>query len=332
MKSSFNFFTKKFTWALLFVSLPALWAGCAREITESTDDIEWNLLRAYVQINYTNKGIPIDSTTSGLYTRTIVEGSGRSPIDSNYVYVNYITYDMSGNMSASGTNSDSLARQLGTFSHSIYYGPALWRIGTTSLYAGLEEALKKMKEGGKVRVLLPSWLSTINGARSLSSTTVFDIELLQVVPDIAAFQTDTLRAFSNRHYGGIDSTKYDFYYDGPMPASGDTLAYGDTLSVRYIGYLLDDFIFDTNIADTAVRYQIYDASKSYDIMSLVWAEEMEIIDGFKYALKNMRDGDEAITFFSSDHGYKSSGSGQIPAYAPLRFYLKVERVGRKATD
>ncbi len=337
-----NSTVQKTNWILL-LPLLAILSGCARLVEESADDVESTLLDAYVTVNYNQQGKPISHTLSGLYIETIKEGTGDTPADSNFVYVNYTAYQMTGssivndtvigNIMSTGsayTTNDSLkAKQLGAFSYSTYYGPVLWGIGRSTLYAGLEEALKGMRQGGKARVLMPSWCSTVGGSRALSSTTVFDIELLHVVPNIAKFQTDTLRAFSNRYYNGIDSTKYDFYYDGPVPASGDTLAYGDTVTVRYIGYLLDGFVFDTNIADSASYHKIYNSSKNYSVLSLVWAESMSIVDGFKYAVANMRTGDEAVTFFSSDYGYKSTGSGQIPAYAPLRFYLKVERVGRK---
>jgi hypothetical protein len=111
--------------------------------------------------------------------------------------------------------------------------------------------------------------------------------------------------------------------------------------VRYIGYLLDDFVFDTNIADSASYYKIYDSSKDYALLSVIYQEAantdgstgtegtMDVVDGFKNALLRMKPGGEAVTFFSSDYGYKAAGSGQIPAYAPLRFYIKLERIGRK---
>ncbi|MDR3132618.1 MAG: FKBP-type peptidyl-prolyl cis-trans isomerase [Prevotellaceae bacterium] len=331
---------------LLFFSLAAVVSGCAKSIDEDADNTEKKLLRAYVEMQ-AQAGVQYDSTASGLYYR-FPEGrkaGGESPSDTDFLYVNYTMYDLKGNIATSQYNQSEVAKQLGVFSASTYYGPRLWRVGKSALTGGLEEALHMMKEGEKMRVLIPSWLSAISGSdtRQYSATTMFDIELLRVVPDIRLFETDTLHKFSVRHYNGIDSVKKDWYYTELQPgdASETVASIGDTLKVRYVGYLLDGFVFDTNIADSASYHKIYNSSNDYATLAVVYQEAtdtdgsgdaegtMDVVDGFKYALQQMKPGSEAVTFFSSDYGYKAAGSGQIPAYAPLRFYIKLEGIGRK---
>jgi FKBP-type peptidyl-prolyl cis-trans isomerase len=330
---------------LLFFSLAVIVSGCAKSIEEDADDTERMLLRAYVEMQ-AQAGIRYDSTGSGLYY-LFPEGrkaGGDMPSDTDFLYVNYTMYDLKGNIAASQYNQRDVAKQLGTFSDSIYYGPTLWGIGRSALTSGVEEALQMMKAGEKIRVLLPSWLSTVNSdSRQYSTTTMFDIELLRVVRDIRQFETDTLRNFSARHYNGMDTLKKDWYYkDLKLGDASDSVAnIGDTLKVRYIGYLLDNFVFDTNIADSASYHKIYNSAKAYATLSVIYEEAtdtdgnttsegtMGVVDGFKYALQRMKPGGEAVTFFSSDYGYSTSGSGQIPAYAPLRFYIKLEGIGRK---
>jgi FKBP-type peptidyl-prolyl cis-trans isomerase len=253
-------------------------------------------------------------------------------------------YDLKGNIATSQYNESRVAKQLGAFADSVYYGPKLWGVGRYALTSGVEEALCMMKEGEKIRVLLPSWLSIVNSdVRQYSTTIMLDIELLHVAPDIQQFETDTLRNFSQRYYGGMDTLKTNWYYTdlNTGDASDSVANIGDTLKIRYIGYLLDGFVFDTNIADSASYHKIYSNSKTYSIFSVVYQEAtdtdgstgiegtMSVVDGFKHALLRMKPGGEAITFFSSDYGYKAAGSGQIPAYAPLRFYIKLESIGRK---
>ncbi|MDR2358706.1 MAG: FKBP-type peptidyl-prolyl cis-trans isomerase [Prevotellaceae bacterium] len=330
---------------LLFFSLAVIVSGCAKSIDENADDTEKKLLRAYVEMQ-ARTGVQYDSTASGLYFR-FPEGrksSGAMPADTDFLYVNYTMYDLKGNIAASQYNQSDVAKQLGTFSASTYYGPKLWSVGRYALTNGLEEALQMMREGEKIRVLVPSWLSIVSSdTRQYSTTAMFDIELLRVVRDIRQFETDTLRNFSVRHYGGIDSLKKDWYYiDLKQGDASDSVAnVGDTLNVRYIGYLLDNFVFDTNIADSASYHKIYDSANDYAALSVIYQEAtdtddastsegtMEVVDGFKYALQRMKPGGEAVTFFSSDYGYSATGSGQIPAYAPLRFYIKLESIGRK---
>ena len=330
---------------LLFFSLAAVVSGCAKSIDENADDTEKKLLSAYVTMQ-AKEGVHYDSLASGLYFR-FPEGrkaTGATPKDTDFVYVNYTMYDLKGNIATSQYNESRVAKQLGTFSASTYYGPKLWGVGRYALTSGVEEALSMMKEGEKIRVLVPSWLSSAAGSdtRQYSTTTMFDIELLRVVPDIRQFETDTLRNFSARHYSGMDTLKANWYYtDLKAGDAADSVAnIGDTLKVRYIGYLLDDFVFDTNIADSASYHRIYDSTKDYAALSVIYQEAtdmdgstgtegtMDVVDGFKYALLRMKPGGEAVTFFSSDYGYSAAGSEQIPAYAPLRFYIKLESIGR----
>jgi FKBP-type peptidyl-prolyl cis-trans isomerase len=331
---------KRYFW---FLVLAAMVAGCAKSIDENADDTEKKLLAAYVKMQAEREGFVYDSTESGLYYRFLLEGSSstETPSDTDFVYVNYTMYDLKGNIATSQYNQREVAKQLGTFSDSTYYGPSLWRVGSYALTSGLEEALKLMKEGQKMRVLVPSWLSVVNSdTRQYSTTTMFDIEMLRVIDNIQKFETDTLKNFSIRYYGGMDTLKTNWYYKELSSSSAEEVAHiGDTLKVRYIGYLLDGFVFDTNIADSASYHKIYNSTKSYAALSVIYEDNtdtedttdgtMSVVDGFKYALLRMKPGDEAVTFFSSDYGYKATGSGQIPAYAPLRFYIKLESIGRK---
>jgi FKBP-type peptidyl-prolyl cis-trans isomerase len=324
---------------LLFIALLLIAAGCARSEEESADDAEKRLLEAYMSLHHPG----VQPTESGLYFIEEQVGTGDTPSPAAFVFVNYTARDLSGTILYSGstpvTNSADMARQLGTFAHSTYYGPTLWQLGSASLYTGLEEALQRMKTGGKARVVMPSWLSVIQGFsdRQYGVTTLYDLELLRVVEDMKTYQTDTLRAFSERYYGGLDTLKTDWYFQTLAQGSGGVAQVGDTLMVRYIGYLLDGFVFDTNIADSAMFYKIYDPKKSYPALVVPYKEgasegaeaTMDVVGGFKYALQRMEAGQEAVTFFSSDLGYEGTASGQIQKYSPLRFYVKVERIGRK---
>jgi FKBP-type peptidyl-prolyl cis-trans isomerase len=325
---------KRNAWAGLLPFL-AMATGCASYPDTNTDDTERRILEAHVAVHYPANQYPnLQQTASGLYF--MLDGpatAGATPKDGEYAFVRYTAYDLSGNVvmasdSVANSNVDSIARRLGIFSYARYYGPKPWGIGHSSLYAGLEEALQKMNEGEKARVLMPSWLSTIGGGeRQLTAPVVFDIELLRVVPDMTRFEVDTLSAYNaaRRYQATPDEDR--FYFVDSKPGTGELAAIGDTFHLRYIGSLLDGFVFDTNIADSARYYRIYNGSKTYETMSVVYAEEMSLVDGFKRALEKMTPGGEAITFFPSALGYKETGSGEIPPHAPLCFYIKMERIG-----
>lgn len=304
-------------------------AGCAVQRDEDTDENERRLLEAHAGIHYPNA----QKKASGLYFIELQPGTGAQPQSQDYVYVNYTAYDLQGNVqtssSVTSSNSDSIARQLGTFAYTTYYGPRLWGVGRSALYTGLEEALFGMRTGGKARILLPSWLTTVGESdRQLTSPSVFDIELLEVVSDIAEYEKNALRAYNQSRYNVQPENDDTWYFAELTPGAGEIAAINDTFHVWYVGYLLDGFVFDTNIADSAKYHRIYDSSATYEKLTPVYAEEMELVDGFKQALEKMKAGSEAIVYFSSDLGYEATGSGQIQAYTPLCFYLRMERIGR----
>jgi len=313
-----------------------LMAACARQIDESDSQVEQRLLNAFVQVNYSG----ITPTASGLFF--IPQGpqhGGQSPVEGNLLYMRFTTRDMNGNIVR--TSVDSLARMLGTHSFRTYYGPQFSSMASGAAVIGIQEAFSYMSPGDKARVLLPSWLSshTVGGHRTATTTFIHDLELLRVVTDMAAFQTDSLQSFSQIHYGGIDSLKNDWYFVELTPGTGDLPAVGDTMKIRYAGYLLDGFMFDTNIRDTAV----YEAAKfgqrignnePFNELTVIIREnvsDMVVVSGFAHALKEMTDGMEAVTFFSSDYGYGSRQEGQIPPFSMLRFYVTVT-INRVAAD
>ncbi|MDR1681601.1 MAG: FKBP-type peptidyl-prolyl cis-trans isomerase [Prevotellaceae bacterium] len=310
------------------LALAAALTGCAVQADENADENERLWLEAHVGIHYPNA----QAKASGLYFIEIQPGAGTQPQSQDYVYVNYTAYDLSGNVltgsSTANSNSDSIARQLGLFADSIYYGPRLWSIGHSSIYAGIEEALANMRVGGKARILMPSWLSTVGSSdRQLTTPTVFDIELLEVVSDITAYEKNALLTYNQNHYNVPSEDDDTWYFAELTPGTGEVAALNDTFHVRYVGYLLDGFVFDTNIADSASYHRIYNSSKTYATMTTVYTEEMGLVDGFKKALEKMKAGGEAVVFFSSALGYAETGSGQIQPYTPLCFYIRMERIG-----
>ena len=319
---------------LLILPLCAVIFACAEKTEESTDEIEQRIIDAYL---YSNPGY--STTSSGLCYKVEQEGTGYEfPKDDNFVYVNYTGYDFKGNIVINGTlpysNSEDIAKQLGTFAYTKYYGPKIWGINKSTLYTGLEEAVKMMKPNGKMRVIMPSWLSAMgtNSSRSLTAPMIVDIELLTVITDITKYQATELSLYAFYNYAGLDSTEYNFFYKTLKQGVDNLPQHGDTLDVRYVGYLLDGFVFDTNIADTASHYRIYDKDNEYKTLSVVLdtsSTSNDYVLGFKKALEKMTEKSEAVTIFSSDYGYRSEGSGEIQPYSPLRFHLSVERIRRK---
>jgi FKBP-type peptidyl-prolyl cis-trans isomerase len=319
-----------------FMPLLALLASCAKEVSENSDDLEQQYIEAYVKVNAA-KYPRMTRSESGLYvlSHEISPSSTGPPYGDNMIYIRYTSRTLAENIAE--TSVDSIAMMLGAHSYTAYYGPKLFSVAEGATLVGLREAFLKMTVGDKARILLPSKLSTtgLSDARLYSIPMLYDLEMLRVVPDIAQFQTDSLKAYRDKHYPGIDTLHKDLYYvslSSPPPA-GDVPAAEDTVVVRYVGALLDGFVFDTNIRDTAQFYykKNFDKTATYDALSIIIKDDvasMDVVQGFAYALKEMREGEEAVVFFSSDYGYQATTSGQIQPYSMLRFYIKVEHIGK----
>ena len=232
------------------------------------------------------------------------------------------------------TTDEQLAREIGTFAHTNYYGPKMFETGYKSTYKGLEEIMVGMKIGGKAKFILPPWLSVTgnNGNRwEESNSLIYEIELKEVISVIDTWEADTMRRYAATHYPGLDTLSSHFYLKKLNNIQHKDTLESATLNVRYIGRLLDGWVFDTNIADTAKKYGIYDPDNDYNALEFKWNDDIETMEkdnsmvrGFCMALKEMNYGDIAFTMFGSKYGYDYRGKSPIGPYQPLIFWLEVE--------
>ncbi len=309
--------------------------SCAKEVGETNEEIQARVLESWINVRHPSS----EKTSSGLYIIDFSEGTGRKVTDSSYVFVKYTVKELSGNILA--TNDQAVSEQLGQFSYSRHYGYNIWRVDQEALYTGVEETLKRMKVGGRATVAFTPALATLSVSlyslfSSLDGTVplIFELELIDCVDDVYTdFEEPMLRLYSEKYYGGVDTTKRGFYFvkikEVPVADSIPTEA---QIKIRYIGHMLDGIVFDTNIQDTAKRYRIYESKKTYDAMDITFKDNVEdfkkansIIEGFADAIMRMRYGEKAVAFFWSQAGYGASGSSpSIPEYTPLCFEIEVK--------
>lgn len=306
-------------------------SSCAKDKEESSNSVQERILQAWISENYpTARPTPL-----GSYLLTQTEGTGKQlgQKEAGAVYIDYSTKSLAGQYTY--TSDAEIAKQLGSYSADTYYGPKLMEVGYGSTYSGLEELLRMMKEGGSLTAVVPPWLTVSEYGGSMqqeSVSVIYQIQLRHVITNIQDFQRDTLQAFSNKYYDGIDSLAEGFYFKKLYDSGNDTIEQSDYANVWYVGKLLDGWVFDTNIADTAKKYGLYNASTTYDPLIVsygtTWSDMKEsngLVGGFCRALKNMTYEDKAVTFFWSTLGYGSDGSGEISAFQPLFFYLEIDK-------
>lgn len=301
--------------------------SCAEDKNESDRSIQERILDAYIKEKFPQA----KKLESGLVMIDFQQGSGEELERRDGGYFEYTTQSLSGDYIE--TTDEELAKQLGSFSNSNYYGPVLYEMGYKSTYKGLEEVMIGMKIGGKAKFILPPWLSVTgsNGDRwEESANLIYEIELKEVINNIDIWEADTMRRYAAIHYPGLDTLSSHFYFKKLHDAKADSLE-SETVQVRYIGRLLDGWVFDTNIADTAKKYGIYDAENDYNALDFKHSNDIEtmeqdnsMVTGFCMALKDMSYGDKAFTMFGSKYGYDYTGKDPIGPYQPLIFWLYIE--------
>jgi FKBP-type peptidyl-prolyl cis-trans isomerase len=307
--------------------------SCAQEKEESSDDIQRKILDAYVSLYYPQA----QTMPDGLVYIDKVAGTGTALEKYNAAYVDIVTKTLDGNY---GEYTDpEIAKRLGTYSKANFYGPKLFEVGYGSTYIGLETVLTGMKEGGEATFIMPPWLTGTeyaSSSQSVSISMIYTVKLKTVIKDIIKYQMDTMASYAKIHYPNLDTLSKGFYFKSLYAGGKDTIASDATVNVRYVGRLLNGFIFDTNIADTAKKYGIYDAAKSYEPLEITYSETAATMSeanstkiGFCMGLKQMKNyKQEAFTMFYSEFGYGATGEGgqnaKIGPYQPLIFWLQTE--------
>ena len=326
--------------SLLPVLAAALTVSCSKVSTEETNAAIKRQFDAWRAIYY-----PDAVEENGIYVIEETPGTGLEW--SKNLPVTFVTYTI---RSLNGTVTDNAdeqwAKQLGTWDQTYYYGPQILLTGEGTSYAGIDALMEGMKEGGSRTAIIPSWMFTkeryatadeyLKHEIDASATSgIYTVTFMGQTENLAQYEFNNLRRYSEENWGVTDtlSTAAVFFksfteFDGePAAMPNDTSVY-----VNYIGRrIYDGQVFDTNIADTAKVYNIYDPTRTYAPTKITWAEKAEdmatkngYIDGYIHGLREMHAGEKASFAFGYNLGYKGSGKGsRIPPYAALRFDLEL---------
>ncbi len=309
--------------SILLVAI-AFVSSCAKEVDESSEDVQKRILEAYMNENYPD----IEPTESGIYIIDSVPGTGIYPIETSYVRVDYVVTYLDGTYSS--YNSEDIAKQLGTYTEAGFYDPVIWSLENSS--EGIVEILTQTKTGGRIKAIIPASLDGEESSTSVLSGTgankIYDITLYEVFSDIDAKMLSELDAYARQSYPEAMTVEKGLYMQTLTANPTDTVADNNKVYVKYVGRYLDGRVFDTNVQDTAKKYGLYSAQNDYDYLDYKHYENIDdainnnsLVQGFTIALWYMNYGEHAYTFFYYDLGYGESNSGNIPAYTPLFFEI-----------
>ena len=330
---------------ILGIALAQLMASCE---VPPVDNLTTQLKRerdAWVRVNYGTDYVELTST--GIYILDETPGSGSGVEDSTFCFVHYSTRALDGTY-LDTTDPEVAKMHLGTYSDTLYWSPDIWRIADYTENDGERELLSRLKVGGSVTGILYPDISkttypkefttyTTTEYKELADNTIYEITLVNTVKDIVKYEYDLLENYAEKYWNGLDSTKAGYYFLKlkENPAEGDTIVDGTSIDIYYSGHIIDgitdNFLFDTNVADTARMYRRYNKDNRYSALSVTFKKDPEesiksnsLVDGFARAISEFKYGEEGVVFFSSSLGYEAEGSGTIPGYCPLVFYIRTQ--------
>lgn len=333
---------KKYLIASLITLALVLTAGCAKQAATDLTDAEREVFESWVKKYYPDA----TRTPLGAYIIEDTPGTGRlfsSGDDTPYVRMEYTTRALDGEIT--GYTSAAIAKQLDEYNEAGYYGPKVFYRGNDNSYAGLNESVSEMREGGHRKVIVPGWLMTYKRYNSVEeyiknvngSATIYDFTLTEGILDINRWEIDSIGRYMARHFPQkslSDTTKYGFYYIQTQAPTTDAPFKSDTtFYINYTGRRLDGQVFDSSIRDTAEFYGVnnggeystvlINCGENYTDYSMT-SEKASMIQAFAYCLSRMKNGEKGTCIFISSLGYADKGSGDvIPPFSPLRFDIEV---------
>lgn len=340
--------------------------GCAKVVTTTSNDTQRTVFDAWVW-KYHPESYNEGHLGGYILKDTELTSGGKAAGDKAYVFAYCTVRDLDGNILS--TNEPDIMKQIGTFSASDYQGPYVWKNDSTNIYKSLRDIFRPgeqivvgpnaksevLRLGVRREAAVPGYLQSANVYSTLEQyfNTVTDgvssqyaITLCDATDDITAWQIDTMERCNIykrlAHVDRTDSTSYGFYYKAIDFDPVDTVAFSSdtTVNVYYVGRLLNGYVFDTNIADTAKVHNLYKAGSTYSPMKIKYVEDWEkigtssnssetsdLIAGFRKIVYQMaqRRVNSAVGMFLSNFAYKdNSSTGKYPAYSPMIFELTID--------
>ncbi len=332
---------KKIIRTAAYIILAVAAAGCAKHVSEGPNEPNLRYFNAWIKMNYPDA----KPTGLGIYVIEEEEGTGLEVKEDGFVYTDYVITDLEGNISE--YTDKNTAKRLGEYDTTLYYGPKVLTTIKQTLPAGVAEALIGMKEGGRKKVIIPSWLMTysafdteeeyLNNSTTAKSA-IYDLTVRNYADSIQLHEIALIRDYMEENakiFTNFQNDTTGFYYQTLKKGNEEEPFKKDTtIYINYTGKLLNGLVFDTTVERVAKDNGLYSASKTYEPVKVNWKEEWSeismgsdessIISGFALTISKMLPMEKGIGVFYSPLGYSYSGSGKsIPGYSPLVFEIEI---------
>ena len=120
--------------------------------------------------------------------------------------------------------------------------------------------------------------------------------------------TDSLliQDYIDRNNIDAQRTASGLWYVITEETQGDNPSQGDRVAVNYVGYTLDDQVFDTSLEDVAQANQIHNSQRVYEPLQFELGAG-QVIRGWDEGISLMRVNEKATLFIPSGLAYGNTG-------------------------
>jgi len=264
-----------------------------------------------LQVYLSENNITTKPTKSGLIYQDIRIGTGPLAKKGDLVTVNFNILALDGTE---------------IFSTSDQGEPVFFELGQPFDTKGMDEALLKMRKGGKARIIMPSNLAFGEQGRGNIippfATLISDIELVDIKSkkeysdEEQAKEPAVIQKYLEENNIDVTPTASGLYYIEREEGTGPAPEIGDKVKVWYTGKLVDGSVFDAS----EKRGQPFEFPLG----------QGRVIKGWDEGIAMMKEGGKATLIIPSKLGYGERGSGQrIPPFSPLVFEVELREVIRQ---
>lgn len=310
---------------IIIIALAAVFLNqaCTEETADSDPGADE---QRYLDIYMTNTYPDAEPLQSGLYYIEETEGEGNSPDSTEWVLVNHVSYTVVPIYAIYESYIENVADDNNLDPNNVaMYGPYKMQNGTRNL--GLMEGLSLMKPGGQATLVFSSDLgygSTGSGNIPQYSSLKYEIELLEVIPDMDAYELakiaayiDTVEVYDTIHDPLTDAV---MYYIIDEATDGAPVGVDSIIQVAYKGYLTDERVFDQSAEGLTYDFKVGDFS----------AETSPIV-GWHLGLLKFKDGEKGrlVIPYQLAYGEEEKTQGSLrtmPPYETLVFDVEVVSV------
>ena len=274
----------KYIFALLAVLV--LFNSCKKEY-EKIEEIDDAKIQAFIKQN----GISAVKDETGFYYQILDQGAGEPMLNKDSVFYTMTIKSLTGSVYYTTAANTYERGYLG------YVAPDSYRI-----------ALNAINRGGKVRVIVPSYLAYGKNGNDIVPSNEVIVGELTVASEKTQWEIEDrlIREFlTAKNLTGFIKHPSRVYQNISVVGNGTIINSSSTLTLKYKGRLLDGTQFDE--------------SGTNDLVNAIY----DLRPGLRKSLVGISKGTKLRIFVPSDLGYGSVADGPIPANSILDFDIEV---------